>query len=411
MSKSVKTAAKQKKKKYKKGKYPYTVFNCETGALYVRKTVTINKTIKDESTGEEKFVKQRQVWRICEPQTAARAEELLKEIEAEIEFTRSGRARPLSNFERIAEAFERAELVEAQFENGKKIAGRISLVGPRAVVKMLKEKFGHYDIADITYGDLEEFKAERLRTPVVSKNKSRPRSIRTVHYELGFLRQIFNFAYRRRWLDRSPFDDGKNLIDVSLETRRHVNWTRAEERAALAACQGSLLAHMKPVIICITDGGFRSGELLSLKWRDISFETGTMPARSYKGKNLSTRTVYMTDRMRLALIEWKTAQKKIGKITDHSLVIGYKSVKNAWRAIKTKIGREDMHIHDLRHVFATRLALEAKEPISAVSKALGHSSSKTTEIYVNVSEHHVKDSTKKLNELNELFEKTDAAAD
>lgn len=402
----MKNVDKKKKQVYKKGKYPNTVLHIESGILYVRKSETL-KTPVLSKTG--KLVKQRQVWRECEPQTAKRAEELLGEIEAEILFTKTGRAKPLSNFADIAEQFEKIELQDAVYEQGKKIAGRRSLVGPRAAVKMLTNYFGHFPVNEITFGAIETFKAERLKTPVVSKYKSRPRSIRTVHYELGFLRQIFNFAYRRRWLDRSPFDDGKNLITPSDESRRHLTWTRAEEAKALALCQGALLAHMKVVIICVTDGGFRRSELLNLKWSEVDFELGMMPAKSYKGKNLHVRPVFMSDRMREALIDWKKAQKKIDKVTDKSLVVGYASIKNAWETIRTKIGRPEIRVHDLRHIFATRLYLEAKSPISVIQQALGHSSSKTTEIYINVQSDDVRAETRKLNQLNANFEKAQKA--
>lgn len=373
----------EKKKKpqvYKKGKYPYTVIHIPTGNLYVRKSVTNKKPAVSPKTG--KSVKQSQIWRICEPKTAARAEEILKEIEAEINFKKTGRVRALSNFGEIADEFAAAELREAVYEKGKKIAGRRSLRGLSSIIETLKEYFGQYEISEITFGAIETFKAERIKTPILFKTMSRPRSVRTVNYELAFLRQIFNFAYRRRWVDRNPFNDGKNLINANDETRRHVNWTRGEEAAALALCQGAKLAHMKVFIICITDGGFRAGELLTLKWSEIDWENGVMPAKSYKGKNLQVRAVYMTDRIRETLIEWKREQKKL-QTPDKSLVIGYKNVKNAWITIRNKINRPDVRIHDLRHVFATRLHFEGKVPIALVSRALGHSSSKTTEIYIN----------------------------
>ena len=60
------------KKKYKKGKFPYTVFNTESQSLYVKKSVSAGGG------------KQRQIWRVCQPPTAARCEEILLEIEAEI---------------------------------------------------------------------------------------------------------------------------------------------------------------------------------------------------------------------------------------------------------------------------------------------------------------------------------------
>jgi len=58
-------------KKYQRGKFRYTVLDTETGKLYVRKAVTANG-------------KQRQIWRVCQPQTALRYLKILGEIEREI---------------------------------------------------------------------------------------------------------------------------------------------------------------------------------------------------------------------------------------------------------------------------------------------------------------------------------------
>lgn len=101
------------------------------------------------------------------------------------------------------------------------------------------------------------------------------RSIRIVNYELTVLKQVFNYAVQNRWLDRNPFKDGKNMIDVAHENRRSKTWTREEEVRALALCTDSA-AHLKVVIVCIVDGGFRKGELLTAKWADVNFNVGMM---------------------------------------------------------------------------------------------------------------------------------------
>ena len=101
------------------------------------------------------------------------------------------------------------------------------------------EFFAHREIYTINFGDLQDFKQHLLEKPVAFKYKPpRSRSIRTVNCYLSFLRAIFNFAYRRRWIDRIPFHDGKGMIDKSAETRRDKTWTYDEESAALAFCKG-----------------------------------------------------------------------------------------------------------------------------------------------------------------------------
>jgi len=56
---------------YERGKFRFTVINRKTKSLYVRKAVIENG-------------KQKQIWRICEPQTQGRVNEILTDIEAEI---------------------------------------------------------------------------------------------------------------------------------------------------------------------------------------------------------------------------------------------------------------------------------------------------------------------------------------
>ena len=368
---------------------------------YVRKSYNVQQSFIDPETNEQRIkTKQKQIWRICEPKTKARAEQILHEIENELNYVKTGNIKPISNFAEICNEFEKIELIGAVYENGRKIAGRRSLAAPKIALRTINEYFGHRTIGDITFGDLEAFKVARLKTPVQTKYKSRPRTIRTVNFELGVLRQVFNFAYRRRWIKRSPFNDGKGIIQTRDENRRHVNWTRTEETRALEfASSKSLYAHMAAVIICIVDGGFRRGELLGVKWNEVDFIKGTIPAKSYKGKQLNIRTIYLTARMRDTLLIWKEQQKQIKRITDKTLVIGYSEVKKAWNSISKEIGRPDMTLHDLRHVYATRL-LRGGVSIKNISTLLGHSSISTTEIYLNLSERDLSSSVNVLNEMN-----------
>jgi integrase len=386
--------APKKKKKYVKGKFPNTVLDTETKTLYVRKSVTINRMVFDPKTGKEKFVKQKQVWRVCHEQTSDAVKDILADIENDIALARAGRPKPLSLFSEIADHFSENHLTEAVFDKGKKVSGLIQLRMPKTFLKYLKNYFGSYRINEITFGDLLSYKRERLKTPVVSpKGKKRQRSLRSVNYELTVMKQIINYAVQLRWLDRSPFLDGKNLIETSAENKRDKTWTKDEEQKCLALCKG-LYAHMKPVIILITDGGFRKEELLNSKWSEVDFEKGIMLARNYKGKSVSIRKVYLTARMTESLKEWKAIQEK-RKRPDKSLVIGFKDVKHAWEYLREKIDRPDLHIHDLRHVFATRLS-DRKNAIADISALLGHSSIKTTQIYINPTDERLRAASKTL---------------
>lgn len=417
---NVEKPAKKKPTIYKPGPFPFTLIHRKTKVLYVRKTITINRDVKNPRTGEIKFVKQRQVWKTCYSGTKEEYETILKTIETDFSLAKSGKQAPVRLFREAAEKFEAIELIPAVFRGDKKVAGKIQLDSPKRILKILIEHFGKFQVTNITYGDIALFKKNRLQTPVetlvnvrtfIPKEKrptgsrkrfkvekllrQSPRSIRSVNYDLTVLKQVLNFAIQNRWLDRNPFGDGKNLIDTAQENKRSVTWTREEEKRALALCTG-LAAHMKPLIICITDGGFRREELLSAKWTDVDFAAGIILAKNYKGKALRVRPIFMTKRMDAILQEWKKWQIA-HNVSDPSLVIGYKSVKRAWETIRKAIGREDLCVHDLRHVFATRLSQKGV-PINNIQMLLGHGNISTTQIYLNPSYADLRGSIQTLEE-------------
>lgn len=404
VGKTRKKSRKKKDTKYIKGKYPYTVFNTENKNLFVRKTYIIAEPKLNKETGEITYVKKsKQIWRKCDPQTSERAAEILSDIKEEILFLLTGRTRPLSVFREVATDFEKVELIPPIYgKDGQKIAGMISASNQKYLLKTLTDYFGTKNLKDITFGDLEVFKLHRLKTPVERSGQYFPRTLSAVNHELSLLRKIFNHAVRRRWLNRSPFADGKGLIDAASENRRHVKLSRAEEKAALTYCKGTKLEHMKVFIICILDGGFRRGELLNAKWSEINWHENYIPAKSHKGKKMRIRPVYMTKRIRETLLDWQVRQKKNKKISHKSLIIGYRDVDTAWGSIRKKINREDVTIHDLRHVFATRAYFDAKISLYEVSLMLGHSNIKTTQIYINARDEHLKDAVLKLDDLNDF---------
>lgn len=280
-----------------------------------------------------------------------------------------------ATFADLADRYAKVEMAAAVFQNGKQISGRKSVKPLVGYIKLLKEHFGARRPAGITYGDLKKFKQDRLNAPVYfgkDKKQSRPRAVSSVNREMSLLRAVFFFGVREGWLDRNPFHSGKPLISLADEYARTNLWTRDEENCALEYCVG-LRRHLRTVIVMIVNGGFRTGELLLLEWRQVDFTKNEINLEAAQTKDGENRTVPMNAAMKTELLEWRKLAPA------HKQVFGgIRAVRRSWVYVRNKINRPDLTLKDLRSVFASRLAA-LNVPISQVAKLLGHSSSKICE--------------------------------
>lgn len=203
-------------------------------------------------------------------------------------------------------------------------------------------------IRSITYGDLDLFKAQRLRTPTT--RKAGTRSIASVHRELELLRRVLTIAVQQKWLLRNPFRDGEALIRKAEETQRERIATREEEERLLAACDDHYRReHLRPFLICAFDTGFRAGEIYGLRVRDVDFEDNCITAVSYKGKRRRERQFDMTPRLETEM------RKLCGDKKPDDLLFGFQSVKRSFATAKRIAGLPDFRLHDTRHTATTRL--------------------------------------------------------
>jgi integrase len=185
-------------------------------------------------------------------------------------------------------------------------------------------------------------------------------------------KQRTNGKEKMRALDRPEL---LKLISTSVGTRLHT-----------------------PILIAASVG-LRRGEVLGLKWTDISFSKNTVSvARSLQPDltivapktDAGRRTVHMPADLAEALRRHKAEQNERRLATG----AGYKdqgfvftdieggpwkpaSIATLFRSIAKRSGLGHLRFHDLRHTCAS-LLLDARFPITTVAQIMGHASAAVT---------------------------------
>ena len=190
-------------------------------------------------------------------------------------------------------------------------------------------------------------------------------------------------------------------LDFQVKRSRHQFRYIGDEMVKL------LLEAAKPVPIdylilrLMSDAGLRRDEVVNLRVGNVGEK-----ALRFRGKGDKDRTVPMTPELEAAIRPFC-----VGKGQKDS-VVGLKETA-IYRRVKiyaAKIGRPDLHPHDLRGSFATRL-LESGASIREVQELLGHNDLGTTQVYIGVSGEHLQDAVGRLNKKAGKKLETDKSAE
>ncbi len=146
----------------------------------------------------------------------------------------------------------------------------------------------------------------------------------------------------------------------------------------------------KAILYLVYSAGLRVGEVVKLKPTDI--DSDRMLIHIIQGKDKKDRYTILSETALSILRQYVKVYKP-----EHWLFPGQhpdkhlteRSVQKVFdnARIDAKI-RKDVSVHNLRHSFATHL-LEGGVNLRYIQELLGHSSSKTTEIYTHVTQKNL----------------------
>lgn len=249
-----------------------------------------------------------------------------------------------------------------------------------------------------------------LNTLLASGGKGgKPLSPRTVQYVRAILRRALNQAHKWGYVARNVA-----VLTDAKKVRRYepVILSPAQSQQLLNAAAGSRLIALYTVALGL---GLREGEVLGLRWRDISLEQHTLrvaqtvqrirgglalePPKTERSARLLPLPLFVERALRHA--ERQALERRVAGDAwkDYDLVfpsaigtpLDPRNLLRQFKALLVAADLPDMRFHDLRHSCATTLIAQGVHP-RVVQEILGHSQISTT---MNVY-GHVLDATRRV---------------
>lgn len=154
------------------------------------------------------------------------------------------------------------------------------------------------------------------------------------------------------------------------------------------------------ILSLFLDSGLRSRELRELQTRQINWKSGKLKIR---GKGGVERVIWLSDSVLGLLQDWLAHRPSSNPASSNlfTSLDGGKPLCGRWlrrmvKDVAEKAGIEkDIHVHTMRHTFATDLLRKTKN-LELVRRALGHSSIGTTTIYTHITDEELETAMKEL---------------
>lgn len=184
----------------------------------------------------------------------------------------------------------------------------------------------------------------------------------TVRNDLNLISAVFEHA-RKEWGYEALTNPLRLVGRPRLPSGRDRRLAEGEEARLLAAARASRSPWIAPAIIIAVEVGMRQGEILALRWDDISISDRVATVRD--SKNGEMRIVPLSPRVLDMLREMpRSVDGRVIPITQNT-------IEDLWRRVRHKAGIDDLRFHDLRHEATSRLFEDGFETME-VSSITGH---------------------------------------
>lgn len=308
-------------------------------------------------------------------QVAGRQERKRFETKAEAEAALQGRQKELREGRITGVVPKTFGAVAEQYIAYKRGKGKRSIGDDIEILdKRLLPFFGRETkVSDISTTRIAAYEA--LRASEMHPQLKRPVTPSTINRHLSILRSLLKLAKKWGYVRDVP------EFEMGREPQGRLRYLEKEEAVRLLdACRLSTNPHLHAIVTIALHAGMRRGEVMGLTWDHVDFGRGVLLMEVTK--NGKRREVPMSQAVytvlsartgaRDGLVFTKADGRAWGRLTD--------SFGTALR----RAGIAKFRFHDLRHTFASWLAMSGR-PLLEIKELLGHTNISMTLRYAHLS--------------------------
>ena len=246
-----------------------------------------------------------------------------------------------------------------------------TLYRDKSRMRKLLETFGKKKLSEITGRDIERYMQSRR------KEGKQPA---TVNREFALLRHMLRKAVEWDYLSVSP----ARTVKPFKESPGRVRYLSDSERERLlGACSGML----KAVVLTALLTGMRKGELQGLTWDDVDFERREITLK--RTKNNEVRVIPIGKDLLPVLHRLHNERPYSHYVFSKPDGRPYGNWRKAFTTACRQTGIKDFRFHDLRHTFASYLAMAGHSAFT-IQRLMGHKTIAMAQRYTHLSQAHIR---------------------
>ena len=234
--------------------------------------------------------------------------------------------------------------------------------------------FKDKNIADITVSDVKTYQLKR-RLEIMNKNSGKKESeinFAWLNKEISILSNFFNFCIEKSYIDKNPAFKIRKLNTLS----RLKTLSDSDIDKLIAGATNKLT---RDLITFLIYTGCRKGEALNLKWDDVDLQNDVIAIKGTKTKY--DRYIPISKPLKELLSRIEKVQDCLYLFNRNGAKLG--DFKRSFHTACKNAGLKDLHIHDLRHVFASKMVMNDTS-LYKTGILLGHRTPNMTQRYAHL---------------------------